>query len=428
MSKYNSYHTALKTCFNLGLEEIIPDNIKKQIPYTTSQDWRNENNQKYIGHEFAEQFSKNLDQTKIILNDKVKYERMIFSAFCRIKITFIEMIGKTNFQRILQSNKNSIVTLFERVKPLFNVKTLCQFTDMKTKTYSSWKSIARLKCPSSVLNICFRKVPNQISNKEINVLKKLMSEPKFFHWPTISIWAYAIRNNLATMSDSSWYRYCRILEISSKRVKQYPKPKYKPLRAKLVNEIWHADVSVFKTSDNIKFYIYTVIDNFSRMILAWDVSTKLSASIRLQSIKRAIEIQFTNAENQSVDLIVDGGSENNNQTIHNFIQNSQVNINKKIALRDIVQSNSMVEATFKLMKYKYFFKQPILSENIWSHMEYFVNDFNMLRPHYAHGIKTPHEVHYNKEVVNYDISLIQAIKERVESNRQNTCDLNCHLA
>jgi len=127
--------------FGLGLEEILP----------------NENIQKYIGHEFAEQFSKNLDQTKIILNDKVKYERMIFVAFCRIKITFIEMVGKTNFQRILQTNKNSIVTLFERVKPLFNVKTLCQFTDMKTRTYS----IAKLKCPSSVLKdlmVCLRRL------------------------------------------------------------------------------------------------------------------------------------------------------------------------------------------------------------------------------------------------------------------------------
>jgi len=165
MSKYNSYHTVIKMCYILGVEDILPQEIRNEIPYTTSRDWKNQSQQKFIGYQFAEQLSKGLDQAKYILDDKVKHERILFNSFCRIKITFIEMIGKTNFQRILQTNKNSIVTLFERVKPLFNVKTMCLFTDVKTKTYSSWKSIARLKCPSSVLNICFRKVPNQISNK-----------------------------------------------------------------------------------------------------------------------------------------------------------------------------------------------------------------------------------------------------------------------
>ena len=61
-------------------------------------------------------------------------------------------------------------------------------------------------------------------------------------------------------------------------------------------------------------------------------------------------------------------------------------------------------------------------------MEYFVYDFNIIRPHYAHKIKTPHEAHYNKAVINYNNSLNQAIKERIMSNRQNLCDLNCHLA
>ena len=109
------------------------------------------------------------------------------------------------------------------------------------------------------------------------------------------------------------------------------------------------------------------------MILAWDIDIKLSAQIRLRSIERAIKEQFeVNPKKQSIDLVVDGGSENNNSTIHNFIQNNRVNINKKIALKDIIQSNSLIEATYKIMKYKYFYSKQIISSAMRAEMEFFV--------------------------------------------------------
>ena len=129
------------------------------------------------------------------------------------------------------------------------------------------------------------------------------------------------------------------------------------------------DVSQYITADNVKFYIYTVVDNFSRKILAYDYSKKLSAAIRVKSLRRAVEEQFgvslnedkkdtkineTNEKKPSLNLIVDGGSENNNKTVHNFIKDCHINIDKKIALKDVTYSNNMVENPFKTMKSKYF--------------------------------------------------------------------------
>jgi hypothetical protein len=77
------------------------------------------------------------------------------------------------------------------------------------------------------------------------------------------------------------------------------------------------DVYHFKTEDTIKFYIETVVDNFSRRIVTNDVSTVLSAKMRLSSLKRDINTEFNIKikSSSSLDLIVDGGSENNNATI-----------------------------------------------------------------------------------------------------------------
>ena len=47
-----------------------------------------------------------------------------------------------------------------------------------------------------------------------------------------------------------------------------------------------------------------------------------------------------------IDFIADGGSENNNKTVEQFIRKFQVDITKKIALKDIRQSNAMTELMY----------------------------------------------------------------------------------
>jgi hypothetical protein len=426
MKKKSSYHTSIKTCYALGLENILPDTLRESIPRSTSHYWKSERESKYIGHEFANRISKNFDQANIILNDRVRHERALFVAFCRIKLTIINLVGKNEFKKLLQSHKPQVVSMVEKVKSIFGTKTICKFLNIEPKTYSVWKVKSNIFCPISKINLCFKKVSHQITTSEVAVLISFMTDPKYYHWPTASVWAYAIRSKEAIMSRASWYKYTALLDLKRHKVSRRYKPKKKGLKADIANQIWHADVSVYTTLDHVKYYIYTVVDNYSRMILAWDINTKLSGQIRLRSIQRAISEQFNiNPSGKSIDLIVDGGSENNNGVIHEFIQNNQVSINKKIALKDIIQSNSLVEATYKIMKYKYFFKRQIVSTAMNNEMEFFVNDYNNVRPHYSHHYLTPFEVHHNLNPLNYKKIIKQAIKDRVVSNREQICNIHC---
>jgi len=139
-------------------------------------------------------------------------------------------------------------------------------------------------------------------------------------------------------------------------------------------------VSVFKIA-GIKYYIYLLSDNFSRNILSWKVSEKLSASIRVQTIREAYAIASENSSDLNVDLIVDGGSENNNEAMNSFIEEDQINIHKLIALRDIDFSNSLIEAHFSIIKYRYLYQMNIENKNqLIKAMEFLVHDFN---PDYA---------------------------------------------
>lgn len=79
------------------------------------------------------------------------------------------------------------------------------------------------------------------------------------------------------MSRTSWYRYCLRLDVSEKRKTGKKSRKRGSVKATYPNQIWHADVTEFITSDNVKFYIHTVLDNFSRKIIAYIISYNKTA-------------------------------------------------------------------------------------------------------------------------------------------------------
>lgn len=90
-----------------------------------------------------------------------------------------------------------------------------------------------------------------------------------------------------------------------------------------------------------------------------------------QNGKRKESHEFdVDLKDQNLELIVDGGSENNNKTIAEFIKNCHVNISKKIALKDVTFSNSIVEEPYKIMKSYYFRSKEILSTTIYQELKF----------------------------------------------------------
>jgi len=92
-----------------------------------------------------------------------------------------------------------------------------------------------------------------------------------------------------------------------------------------------------------------------------------------------------------VHLIVDGGSENNNSIVDEYI--SSVPVNKLIAQKDIIFSNSMVESVNKIIKYRSLFLHNIPDINsLKKHLEEFIPVYNNIRPHVSLNGLTPNEV------------------------------------
>ena len=130
------------------------------------------------------------------------------------------------------------------------------------------------------------------------------------------------------------------------------------------------------------------------------------------------------SKNLNVDLIVDGGSENNNIYVKNFIESSLVNIQKFIALKDIPYSNSMIERVNHTLKYRYLFpKKPRDLKHLRRILRYFINDYNNRRPHGQLKGLTPHEAWSDlkpDKSIQFEL-LKKARTERIQFKKENKC-------
>jgi len=142
--------------------------------------------------------------------------------------------------------------------------------------------------------------------------------------------------------------------------------------------------------DNIKIYIYLVVDNFSRKILSWKASTRLSGKIRVQTIIDAFNKFHNNTAD--TDVLFDDGTENNNSSVDSFFNSESIPLNKIIAQKDIRFSNSMVEAVNKILKYRWLFTHDVPNlDSLINHLNYFIPIYNDVRPHVSLKGLTPSE-------------------------------------
>ncbi|MDB4289536.1 DDE-type integrase/transposase/recombinase [Flavobacteriaceae bacterium] len=278
MSQYNSYHSAVKTSYALGIEnQVLPDTFTQKIPRSTTYDWKhNICPDDFVGSEFANQIQVDLEQVKLILDKRLAKMRRGFYVLSRLYITLLDFIDKKNFEKLILQNREVVVDLVDNLPVEFNRSLVCRFLQISEHQFKIWKNNRRFKCSSSLIGYCTKRFPTQISQKEINVLKSFMSRRRFSTWSIGSIWGFAFKKGFISMSRTYWYRYCLKLDISKQRKVEKAKRKRNSVKASHPNEIWHMDVTEFTTIDYVKFYIHTVLDNFSRKILTYTISKDIN--------------------------------------------------------------------------------------------------------------------------------------------------------
>ena len=420
MEKRKSYDTRVKYLVRKGL---LPDIFRKQIHRSLISKWKRESADKYVGHELNDNIEELYELMKKISEDKRMQNTL--RSFYRINKTLKDIIGSgSDYTNKLREHKYEVVTAIERGKQTLSIKRGIKLFGISRSTYRMWAMETYFKCGHSLSKICNTAHPQQLTVKEIHKMHRMLSDVTYLHWPIISVAYYGMKQSLVKAHPNTWYKYARLMKIQRRGLRKIKKRYEVGVRADAPNEKWHADITELKTADGNTSYIYLVIDNFSRYITSWRVSDKICAKTRLETFRETIEnAELKPRQRKKAELIVDGGTENNNRTVEKFIE--KLPVEKLVALRDIEKSNAMAESVNKLIKYDYLFPRHIMDQSQLTTVmkKIVIPDYNNKRPHGALFGLTPLEA-YGKVKVNFKKirqKMVEAHYDRVEYNRNNSC-------
>jgi putative transposase len=179
-------------------------------------------------------------------------------------------------------------------------------------------------------------------------------------------------------------------------------------------------VTIFKTADNVKHYIHFLIFHYSKMILGYRIEKSASAL----TIKSLIQNACIEYRPKKLQFLTDGGSENVNTIVSDFIDSPDIPIKHIIAQKDVVFSNSMVEALNKVIKHQFLHPKEVTNKNqLISVMADTIPIYNTIRPQMSLGGNTPKETFtgLSINILRYTSNFKEQKQLRLAQNKKNTC-------
>ena len=182
-------------------------------------------------------------------------------------------------------------------------------------------------------------------------LKDMVCSTDYRHVPTGTLAILAQRLGKVVASPSTWHRLVRHHGWRRPRKRVHPaKPRF-GIRASAPNEIRHIDTSVVRLLDGTRAYLYAVIDNFSRRILAWRVSETFDPTNTLAILLEAGN--STVSTDSPPTLFADSGVENKTRAIDELVNSGA--LRRVLAQTEIACSNSMIESWWRTLKHQWLF-------------------------------------------------------------------------
>ena len=199
------------------------------------------------------------------------------------------------------------------------------------------------------------------------------------------------------VSESTVYRVLREAGlVRPPEVQGFPAEKEYKVKATGPNQLWHTDASYFFVVGWGYYYLITVLDDYSRMVLAWRVQPSMASACIIEVVQDAVE--FTGLLTVPVEpgpaLLTDNGPGFLSRALEEFL--------KVRAMKHIVASPYHPQTNGKLERYHRTAKANInlfvyqSSEALEQAMGEFVRHYNYERYHEALGNVTPADVYFGR--------------------------------
>lgn len=416
--KRHSWDTSVKHYFRKGLESHIPVELRNKIPSSNISRWKQESENKYMGCEVADFINQEIDLIKRF-NQSSHIKKTVEGIFKLTDAFHVILSEVKGIKSLIKNQQALVVNTIEAVMDYIPINLALKVFNISRTTYQNYKSMVIHTCEASYFKWCSKRFSNQLLSTEVITIKNYMEHETYRFWSKSSVYLKAIRDKSLSCGLSTFYKYCRLLGFSN--FKPHRKLDYSnSLKTTKPNEVWCADVTIFKTADGIKHYIHILMDHFSKKILGYRVECSSSG----KAIRALLQDAYLKYRPESTMFLTDGGSENVNTKVGLLLNSLNNNIIHRIAQRDVLFSNSMIEAFNKVLKHQFLYPHNIGSrKQLEKVLHEAIIIYNNHKPQINLGGNTPTET-FNGVPINlkkYSSGFKDQQLIRIAQNKRNSC-------
>jgi putative transposase len=240
-----------------------------------------------------------------------------------------------------------------------------------------------------------RRVSNRaLAPTERRTVLDLLTSPRFCDDAPRQIWAALLDEDQYYCSVSTMYRILRSEHAVKERRDQLRHPSYtKPeLLATAPNQVWSWDITkLLGPAKWTYFYLYVIMDIFSRYVVGWMVAHRESATLAQQLIAETCLKQ--SIPKGQLTLHADRGSSMKSKVVAQLL--ADLGVTKTHSRPYVSDDNPFSESQFRTMKYRPEFPQRFGSiQDSRSFCRPFFEWYNHHHHHSGIGLHTPYSVHY----------------------------------
>ena len=271
----------------------------------------------------------------------------------------------------------------------FGVKPICTALGVGRATYYRWQSPRTAPRGGG----CH---PRALSAEEHHKVLSVLHEERFCDQAPGEVYATLLDEGHYLCSERTMYRILAENHEIRERRDQLRHPRYAPpeLLATRPNEVWSWDITkLLGPTKWTYFYLYVILDIFSRYVVGWMVAYRESAVLAQRLIEQTIKRQ--DIEPGKLTLHADRGSSMTSKAVALLL--ADLGVTKTHSRPHVSNDNPYSESQFKTMKYRAVFPERFgCLQDTRGFCGEFFPWYNCEHHHSGLGYLTPFAVHFGQ--------------------------------
>ena len=276
------------------------------------------------------------------------------------------------------------------VGPELGVQATCAALGVPRATY--YRHRAPMHGPKRRRPSPARRLPDV----ERDVVLSTLNEQRFADLSPAEVYAALLEEDRYLCSIRTMHRILGENRASRDRRNQLRHPSYKKpeLLATSANELWSWDITKLRGPEKwTHYYLYVILDVFSRYIVGWMVAHREQASLAKKLIAETCNRQ--SIEPGTLTLHADRGSSMTSKSVAFLL--ADLGVTKTHSRPHVSDDNPYSEANFKTLKYRPDFPNRFGSiEDARAFVRDFVHWYNEEHHHSGLALLTPSDVHHHR--------------------------------